>query len=264
MPQGQVIKSVRRAVAVLRSFSLEEPELSVTYLSRQLDVHKSTISRLLATLEAERLVERNHETGRYRLGIGLIELAGLVTLHADLRRLARPLLRQLATQTQETAALAVRDVDEVINIEQAAPYDRRVLNIGWVGRRTPLHASSTGKVLLAYLPEEKVEPLLGRSLTRFTEHTVVKVQTLREELALVRQRGYATGLEELEIGLNAVAAPVRDHAGRVVAAVSVAGPSYRFSRQRIEDEAAGQVITCANQISRVLGFAGKEEIEEGE
>jgi len=253
--QGQVVKSVRRAVAILRSFSLEEPELSVTYLSRRLNVHKSTISRLLSTLEAEGLVDRNPETGHYRLGVGLIELAGLVMLHRDLRQAARPLLRQLADQTQETVNLAVRDDDEAINIEQVAPHGRRVLNIGWVGRRTPLHASSTGKVLLAYLPEAELDALLQKPLARFTEYTITDVQALRAELALVRQRGYATGLEELEIGLNAVAAPVRDHTGRVIATASAAGPSYRFSRQHIEEEAAAQVVACAERISRALGFA---------
>jgi IclR family acetate operon transcriptional repressor len=257
--QGQVVKSVRRAVAILRSFSLEEPELSVTHLSRLLDVHKSTASRLLSTLEMEGLVDRNPETWRYRLGVGLIELAGLVVLHADLRWVARPLLRKLADQMHETVNLAVRDGSEAINIEQVSPYDRRVVNIGWVGRRTPLHASSTGKVLLAYLPEAELGALLQGPLTRFTEHTIADIQALRAELALVRQRGHATGLEELEVGLNAVAASVRDHTGQVIAAVSASGPSYRFSRQRIEEEAVAQVMACAEQVSRALGFARTDE-----
>ncbi|RLC62423.1 MAG: IclR family transcriptional regulator [Chloroflexi bacterium] len=261
MSQGQVVKSVRRAVAILRSFSLGEPELSVTHLSRRLNVHKSTVSRLLSTLEAEGLVDRNPETGCYRLGVGLIELAGLVVLHRDLRQAARPLLRQLADQTQETVNLAVRDGNEVINIEQVVPRDRRVLNIGWVGRRTPLHASSTGKVLLAYLPEAELNALIQNPLPRFTEYTITDAQVLRAELALVRQRGYATGLEELENGLNAVAAPVRDHTGQVIATVSAAGPSYRFSREHIKKEAAAQVIACAEQISRALGFARTGETE---
>jgi DNA-binding IclR family transcriptional regulator len=261
MAQEEAVKSVKRAIAVLRAFSLEEPELGVMELSRRLGTHKSTVSRLLATLEAGGLVSRNPETGRYRLGVGLLELGGLVVVHADLRQVARPLLSQLAQQTQETVDLAVRDGNEVINIEQAVPYGRRVLNIGWVGRRTPLHASSTGKILLAFLPEEELYALLQEPLVRFTEHTVTDIQELHAQLELVRQRGYATGLEELETGLNAVAAPVHDHSGRVIAAVSMAGPSYRLSRQRILEEVAEQVTNCAERISRVLGFVPTSETD---
>lgn len=259
MSQGQEVKSVKRAVDLLRSFSLDEPELSVTTLSRRLDVHKSTVSRLLSTLEAARLVDRNPQTGHYRLGMGLLELAGLVILHADLRQLAQPMLRRLADQTQETVDLAIRDNGEVINVEQVTPPNRRVLNIGWIGRRTPLHASATGKVLLAYLPKADLESVLRSPLTRFTENTITDVSTLRAELDLVRQRGYAVGFEELEIGLNAVAAPVVDHNGHIVAAVSVAGPSSRLSRARIEQTAAAQVMACSKDVSRALGFVRREE-----
>ncbi|MGD1996627.1 MAG: IclR family transcriptional regulator [Anaerolineae bacterium] len=254
MRKDRAVKTVGRAIDLLRSFSLEEPELGVTELSKRLDVHKSTVSRLLSTLEEEDLVYRNSETGRYRLGVGLIELAGLVVLRADLRRVARPMLRQLADQTQETVNLTVRDSGEAINVDQVSPHGRRVLNIGWVGRRTPLHASSTGKVLLAYLPDEELDALLEGPLPRYTEHTITHAAVLREQLAVVRRRGYAVGLEELEIGLNAVAAPVRDHTGQVVASVSAAGPSYRFSRERIEGEVAAEVMACTGRISRALGF----------
>jgi DNA-binding IclR family transcriptional regulator len=254
------VKSVKRAIDLLRTFSLEEPELSVTDLSRRLGVHKSTISRLLSTLEEGGLVNRNPETGRYRLGVGLIELAGLVVLHADLRRIARPALSQLAQLTQETVNLAVREGDEAINVEHVAPSGRRILNIGWVGRRTPLHASSTGKILLAYLPKEEWSALLHQPLTPFTEYTITDLVALQQELAQVRRRGYATGLEELEIGLNAVAAPVRDHYNRLIAAISTAGPTNRLTRERIEEQTAHQVMDCAQHISLALGSAGTRDI----
>jgi DNA-binding IclR family transcriptional regulator len=168
---------------------------------------------------------------------------------------ALSLLRGLADETQETVNLAVRAGSEAVNIEQIAPHGRRVLNIGWVGRRTPLHASSTGKMLLAFLPEADLDALLQEPLPPFTEHTITEPQALRADLALVRKRGYATGLEELEIGLNAVAAPVRDHTGRVIATFSVAGPSYRLSKQRIEEEVAARVMECGKRISSALGFS---------
>jgi DNA-binding IclR family transcriptional regulator len=254
-PQRHGIESVKRAIAILRCFSRSRPELGVTELSREIGVHKSTISRLLATLEPEGFVNRNPDTGRYRLGVGLLELAGLVTIHIDLRHVARPLLVQLAEQTLETVNLAVRDHNRVVNIELVPSRDRRILNIGWVGRRTPLHVASTGKVFLAHLSEAERETLIQEPLELFTEHTITDLQELREELLVAQERGFATGLEEVEIGLNAVGAPIRDHTGNVIAAVSTAGPAYRLSRERILEEVAEQVITCANRISQGLGFS---------
>lgn len=254
MSQDRAVQSVKRAIDILRCFSREDYELGVMQLSRKLDLHKSTVSRLLYTLGTEDLVYRNPETGRYRLGVGLVELGGLVVLHADLRRVARPHLRELADESQETVNLAVRAGGEAVNVDQVTPYDRRVVNIGWVGRRTPLHSSSTGKVLLAYLSQKELDALLQDPLPRFTDHTIIDPQVLGERLALVRQKGYAVGLEELEIGLNAVAAPVHDHTGEVIAAVSIAGPTYRFSAELIEAEMAARVVACTERISRALGY----------
>lgn len=248
------VESVKRAARLLRCFTIEQPELGVVEISRHLDVHKSTVSRLLSTLENERFVTRNPETGRYRLGVGLLELAGLVTLHADLRRTARPFMGQLAEQTQEAVNLAVRERDEVVNIEHTAPPGRRVLNIGWVGRRTPVHASSTGKILLAYAPEAEVTKLISRPLHGFTEHTLTDPDALLKELERIRRQGYATGLEELEIGLNAVAALVRGHHGAALAAVSTAGPSNRLTKKRILAEVGDRVVSTAHEISVQMGY----------
>ncbi|MFC1879617.1 IclR family transcriptional regulator [Chloroflexota bacterium] len=219
-----LVGSVLRAVSLLRCFSIEAPELSVTELSGILDVHKSTVSRLLATLAKEGLVDRDPDSSKYRLGLGLLELAGLVLLHADLRQIARPFLRQLSESTQETVNLAILDGGMSFNLEQAVSYDRRVIGIGWLGRRAPLHVSSTGKVMLAYLPKKQLQSILEIQLARFTEYSITDVDILRIELQGVRERGYAIGSQELEIGMNAVAAPVRDHIGEVIAAVSVTAP----------------------------------------
>ncbi|MBC7251198.1 MAG: IclR family transcriptional regulator [Anaerolineae bacterium] len=251
--RGSVIRSVEKAIAILKAFSMEKPELSVTELSQQLALHKSTVSRLLTTLEKGGLVEQNPETGKYRLGVVLIGLAGLVVAHADIREIARPLLRQLAQETQETVNLAVLDGDEVVNIEQILPDKRQVKNIGWVGRRTPLHCVSTGKILLAYQPSEEIERIITKGLSQRTDKTITDPDQLREELANIRRQGYATGLEELEEGLNAVAAPVRNHDGEVVAAVSVSGPSYRVSPERIP-ALAQLAMRTTEEISRQLGF----------
>lgn len=262
IPQKVGVESVKRAFSILRCFSIERAELGVTEISRELGVHKSTVSRLLSTLESEHAVLRNPESGKYRLGVGLLELSGFVTLHADLRRVARSFMSQLAQLTQETVNLAVIEGDEVVNIEHIAPFGRHVMNIGWVGRRTPLHASSTGKVLLAYSPATDLKAILQKPLTKFTEHTLVEFSELQAEMALIREQGYATGLEELEIGLNAIGAPIRDHTGRVIAALSTAGPAYRLSVERINDVLAPLVLDYVKQISLELGYVEENEIVE--
>ena len=259
--ESYLIGSVLRAISLLRCFSMGAPELSVTELSNRLSVHKSTVSRLLATLSKEGLVDRNPESGKYRLGLGLLELAGQVLLHADLRQIARPFLRQLSETTQETVNLAILDGDLSFNLEQAVSYDRRVLGIGWLGRRAPLHASSTGKVLLAYHPREKWSSILSSPLIGYTDKTITDLNDLSLELEKIYERGYATGLQELEVGLNAVAAPVRDHQGEVIAAVSVTGPPSRLSKQHIHREVAKQVVACAEQISQALGFSKARILE---
>jgi DNA-binding IclR family transcriptional regulator len=147
----------------------------------------------------------------------------------------------------------------MINIELIPSRDRRILNIGWVGRRTPLHAASTGKVIMAHLMEKELEALLQEPLERFTEHTITDPQELREELSVIRERGFATGFEEIEVGLNAVGAPVRDHTGEVIAAISTAGPAYRLSREHILGKVADDVVNCAQDISRALGYTQTNE-----
>lgn len=225
--------------------------MRVNELSRMLDLHKSTVSRLLSTLEQGGLVEQDLETGRFRLGVGLICLAGLVITHKDVRMAAGPYLQQLAETSKETVNLTIVDGGEAVNIEQVAS-PHIVKDIGWVGRRTPLHCTSTGKVLLAHLPEREIERHLARELPSFTARTISDPTLLREELRRIRAQGCSIDQEELEEGLNAVAAPIQDHSGKVIAAVSVSGPSYRVSPLRFP-ELAEAVKQAAKKTSRELG-----------
>lgn len=250
------VESLQKAISVLKAFTITEPELGVNELSRRLGLHKSTVSRILFTLEQGGLIERNPETGKCRLGVGLIALAGLVIRHTEVREAARLHLQWLADTTGETVNLTVLDGDEAINLEHI-PSPRMVKHIGWVGRRTPLHCTSTGKLLLAHMPKDLIERHLAKPLHIHTRFTITDADRLREMLARIRQEGYAVGQEELEEGLNAVAAPVRDHQGRVVAAVSVSGPSYRVSPERFP-ELAEQVREGGRRISTQLGHLGGE------
>lgn len=252
--RGATVQSVERAASILEVLAEAGPELGVTELGKRLGVHKATASRLVATLAEHALVERNPATDKYRLGFGLVRLATAAATGLDLVRQARPVLERLAEETRETVNLAVLDRDQVVNIDQVtAPH--LVVNVNWVGKRTPLHCTSNGKVLLAHLPEAHRERLLAGPLERLTERTIVDPTVLRRELQEARARGYAYTVEELEVGLNAVAAPIRGPSREVIAAVSVAGPAYRVTRGRIQ-ALARAAMAAAEEISRRMGSPG--------
>jgi IclR family acetate operon transcriptional repressor len=231
------VQSIERAIAILKAFSLEKEELGVTELSQRLNLHKSTVSRLLASLQREGLVEENHVTRKYRLGVALVTLGGLVLQRLDVSQVARPLMQALADTTQETVSLAVRDREEVVTIAQF-PSPQPVKHIGWAGRRVPFHCTSTGKVLLAYLPMAEQKAIIARGLPRYTPNTLTSSDLLYRELTRVREQGYAVSQEEFETGLNEVAAPIRDHTQGVVAAISVSGPAFRLSMERFSTVAS--------------------------
>jgi IclR family acetate operon transcriptional repressor len=250
--RGTLIQSVRRAVSLLKAFDTQATELGVSELSRRVKLHKSTVSRLLATLEQEGLLERVPETDKYRLGFEFVRLAGLVTHFGDVRMAARPALVRLAESSRETVNLAVRDGDGVINVDQiTGPHMVRDTN--WVGRRTPLNCVANGKALLAFQPPAEIEHILAGPLPRFTERTIADPQALLAELMLTRERGYAIAVGEIEEGLNAVAAPIYDSTGAVVAAVSVSGPSYRVTVDRLAALGA-LTVRAAQEVSARLGF----------
>lgn len=246
------VQSLGRALEILELLASNGKEMGVTDLARRLEVHKSTVSRLLATLQEHGLVEQNPGSEKYRLGYALVRLAGAVVAELDVARVARPVLQELAERTHETVNLAILQGDQVINIDQIAA-SNLVVNVNWVGKQTPLHSTSNGKALLAFLPEAERRQVLSGPLRRFTPRTIVDKATLDKQLRRVVDDGYAFTLEELEVGLNAVAAPIHDHDGRVVAAVSVAGPSYRVTPQRLSE--LGEITKEAGDaISRRLGY----------
>ncbi len=247
------VQSVGRAVSILEMLADGAGELGVTEIGRRLGVHKATASRLLSTLAGRGLVERNPATEKYRLGFGMIHLAGAAMAGMDIIREARPILEDLAERTQETVNLAVLDGDTVLHVDQITS-TRSIVSASWVGRRTPLHCTSNGKVLLAFLDDESRERLLALPLEPLTKNSITDRDKLRAQLAQVRSRGYAQTIEELEEGLNAVAAPVRRGDGTVIAAVSVAGPAFRMRPVELP-RIARMAQDAASALSRRMGFA---------
>jgi DNA-binding IclR family transcriptional regulator len=251
---GSSLHSVERALNMLDLLA-QWGEGGVTELAVELDVHKSTVFRLLGALESRGFVDQTEDRGKYRLGFGLVRLAGAVSARMDITKQARPVTERLTNQIGETVNVAILNEDYAVNVDQAlGPASVSALN--WVGQQTPLHATSSGKVLLAHVDAaERTRLIKSAGLVSFTARTITSADELESELEDIRERGYATTQGEYEEGLNAIAVPVRDAQGSVVAALSASGPSYRFTSDRME-ELVPRMKEAGLKISRRLGHVG--------
>jgi DNA-binding IclR family transcriptional regulator len=248
------VQSVDRAITVLEILA-RHGSAGVSEVAADIGVHKSTAFRLLSALEERGLVEQAIDRGKYQLGFGILRLANAIPGRLDLVRQARPVLDEIAAAVGETVNLAVVRSHYAVNVDQVTA-SAAVAAQNWVGQLTPLHATSSGKVLLAHLGAESRKRLLDAAgLTRYTKQTLTTRKALDAALKTVLSDGYATTYEEYEAGLNAIAAPVRDHTGAVVGAVSVSGPAYRLDAARIAT-LANDLRSAADRISDRMGHLG--------
>ena len=247
------IQSVDRSITVMEFLS-RRGWSGVTEVSRELEIHKSTSYRLLTTLRDRGLVEQDAATEKYRLGFGLVLLARTVSADLDILRCARPVCDRLSERTKETVTIAVLEGDDAVIIHQSISR-ASALSVDWTGRHTPLHATAAGKIFLVYMPEDQLLRILGEPLERFTENTIVDPQSLQDHVKEIRATGYGYTVEELEIGLNAVGAPIHSAEGAVVGTVSVSGPAFRLPSDALP-EIAELSKRAATEISRCLGFLG--------
>ncbi len=247
------VQSVDRALTILALLA-ERGDLGVTEIANGLGVHKSTAFRLVATLERHDIVSQSEDRGKYRLGVGVLRLAGATRVRLDLVQESRPVTADLAVQVGETVNIVVLSGQEALYLDQVAGPSALQMHM-WAGQRVPLHATSNGKVLLAFAADGTAERLLQDPLTRFTDNTIRTVAEFADGLAEVRERGYATAVDELEQGLTAVAAPVFGIDGHVVASVSASGPSFRLPAERLPAVAAA-VCAAGLGISHRLGWHG--------
>jgi IclR family transcriptional regulator, KDG regulon repressor len=251
---GATLSSVQNAARLLKELGAAEGSLGVTELARRLGLGKSTAHRLLATLTAERILEHDPATGTYRLGLVMWELGARVSVHRVLHDAATAVIEELRNATKETVQVAVLDGREVVYVERLeSPHTLRMF--GRVGHRMPAHCTSTGKVLLAHLPERRLAVLLeGWRPERRTDATICAPARLRAELERVRAQGWAENIGESEVGVASVAAPVRNARGEVIAAVSVAGPSMRVTGDTLRQFFRASVTQAADAISDQLGW----------
>ena len=245
------VQSVDRALSVLEILAANG-EAGVTEVAAELGVHKSTAFRLVAVLESRGFVEQLADRGKYRLGSGIVRLAGAAAAQLDIAREGRPICEALAADVEETVNIAILDSDRAVNVRQGRG-PAALSKPNWVGKGTPLHATSSGKVLLAHAPDAVRKDVLSRELPRFTQATITDPESLRQHLDRVLEQGWGSTVEEYEVGLNAVAAPVRDASGDVIAALSVSGPSFRMSAESYP-QLARRVVAAADEVSRRLGF----------
>ncbi len=250
------LSTVRSAARLLKEFLSREEQIGVSELARRLGLGKSTVHRLLTTLTQEGLVEKDPVSGGYRLGLVMFELGEAVKVHLDLHAAAGGVLAQLREETRESSQVGVLDGADVVYIDRLeSPQTLRLFTE--TGRRVPAYATSSGKVLLAHLPAAELSDLLDRmTLHALTPDTITDRSALEAELDKVRRRGWAEAVEEREVGVVSLAAPIFDARGVVVAAISIGAPSARLgaaNRRRL----APAVVEAGEAVSHRLGWSAR-------
>ncbi|MGY4542557.1 DNA-binding IclR family transcriptional regulator [Arthrobacter sp. UYNi723] len=230
--QGGNLQSVDRAITVLKILA-RSGSAGVTEVAEEMGVHKSTISRLLRVLEVQGMAQ-NSGRGKYQLGLGILHLANSIPMRLNLTREARPVLEALAARFRETVNLAVLSLNHVVNIDEAFGPSTLATTQDWLGRLTPIHATSSGKVFLASLsPAHRSRVLTDLGMPAITKQTITSRQELEAQLLAVAKSGYATVRGELEDGLNGIAVPIPGDHGTVIGTVSISGPSFRFEPEKL-------------------------------
>lgn len=241
------VQSITRAFTLLRTIAQHPDGISVTDLARQTKLHKSTVSRLILTLEGERAVDRH--AGTLRIGTGIAELVATAIHPATLTALVHPYLRTLVNSINETAGLCVPEGDCAFYLDQVLT-DHTIQIRNWTGERYALHTTSSGKLFLAHADEERLDHYLAQPLAATTARTLTDPVALRRHLALIRQQGYDWSFEEFTEGLAVVSAPIFDAHGAVIASLYVCGPTLRFPPEGKQKEITALVVGACQEVSK--------------
>jgi len=249
-----IIQAVDHALDLLEQFHDDIDELGVTELSKRLKLHKNNVFRLLATLESRNYIEQNRVTENYRLGLKTLELGQTFIKQMGLLRQSRPVLEALVKECNETTYVAILKDFHIVYLDTVET-DLTVRVVPRVGSRLPAYCTAAGKIQLAYMTDEELDHYLpGKELKRFTPNTIVDKDEFRKHLVMVAEQGYAVDNEELDNGVRCVGAPIRDYTRRIIGAVSISGPSMRFTDERVEKELIPLVKKAGEEISTKLGY----------
>lgn len=246
------LSSVGNALRILNCFSLEKPEKRVTDLALELNIGKSTVSRLLATLANEGYVRKDKETQKYSLGLKILMLYSALTVNLEIIKEARSSLEKLFEETSESIQIAELEDLHVIYIDQIK--SRHPVHIlAHIGRINPIHCTSSGKLLLAYQNEQAINDLLSKELIAYTPYTITSPHILLEELKVIQKEGYCISMNEFIEGVISISTPIRDYKGNVVAAISIVGPTQRINGSKVVSY-LNKLFSAAKEISKNLGY----------
>lgn len=247
------LNSVRNALRILRSFTMDEPEKKVTELSESLGLSKSTVSRLLATMAEEGFVVKDPVTRQYRLGWSVLALSGILTTSMDIYRESTPVLRKLVEKIDETAHIAVLEETDIVYLHKIeCSHPVRILT--HIGKRNPSYCTSAGKLLLAYNQQPNLlDKVIASGLPKQTANTITNPNRFRQTIEQVCTQGYAVSVEEFREGIVSVAAPIRNYTGQVIAAVNIVAPIQRVNHTNIH-LFIKKVIEAGLEISEKMGY----------
>lgn len=251
MEQGKT-RSIDRALDIIETFTFRDPELTLVEISRRTGLPIATVHRAIQTMMARGYIEQDPISGKYRLGMEFVRVGGIVIQRIDLVKVATPFLRELSRKTEQHANLSIYDRGEalcLINIESFHSFRQGIQ----VGQRLPIYAGALSKVILAYLPLEKIAELISDNLVSYTPQTIAQKEALLDELTVIRLKGYAESRGELALGAAALAAPVYNYKNKVVAGISVSGPEHFYNGDKVEFFRQ-ELLTTAAEISRELGY----------
>lgn len=257
---SNLVQTIERVSMILDLVSKSSQGITIRDLSEALKLPKGTVHRLLLSLSYFGYIKQDLNTKKYLLGLKLLELGNLIINQLDLRKLAEPLLKDLANRTKETVHMVIIDNNEVVYIDKIETEENTggLKMSSRIGSRNLAHSCAVGKVMLSYFSDEEVDNLIKeKGLPKKTTRTITNLSQLKEQLAIVKKQGFALDDEENEEGIRCIAAPIFDNKGKTISAISVSGPAFRVTKKHALDVLKKEVVTTALEISQLLGFQVK-------
>lgn len=256
----QPVQSLERAILILEAVATRAEGMSLKELSEVVNLHPSTVYRLATTFAEHGYVEKNTNNGRYCLGLKVMELGSFLMGSMELRTEAQPIMKRIVEETRETVHLAILDDGQVVYIDKRDPVDMMKM-YSQIGKRSPVHCTGVGKVLLAFEKDEMIKSIINKwGLKRYTATTITKQDNLWEEIWAIRSRNYAIDDGEHELFCRCVAVPIRDYRGKVVAALSVTVPEQKFTVD-YKAKLLTLVQDAGTAISQRIGYVNRPEKE---
>ncbi len=250
MEEEVKVKSLYRAIKLLDYFTPENPEKGISELSEISGMYKSSVHNIVTTFVKCGILQKNVQNNKYRLGLKILQLNHNLCVSDDFRNIMQPYMVRVSNYANESVYLAVTSGNEVLYLDAIYPKGT-TSGRSIVGVKAPMYCTGVGKAILAYLPENVLDQVVAAGFEKYTENTITDIVTLKNELAEIRQKGYAIDNMEHEYGIKCVAAPIKNIRGEIVGSFSISGPSLRFTDQRIS-EYANLLVSISHDLSKII------------